>query len=286
MAEGPQSRSPFVRRYAWGQLRPLDWEGVEAATDRLLGTHDFRRFAKGDGGPTDGRTGLCTIAEARWDPTPEGRVLSITADRFLRHMVRAVVAALVASSLLARSAGSGDSGPGDGGGATAPTTTGEPATRAEVEAMGPEETGAFSGIDPKTGERVMVVKDRGGKAQTCDAACIDKLPTDAGGTKRYGTAGGAQATCLASSALAAHREDVRRTAGHDEVHPTQVGGRLGHVHQGDGHHLGDTLGHSQGHLLRVAEHRLVDHERAHGAPPIGEDRTPPPSSLARQPADQ
>jgi hypothetical protein len=46
----------------------------------------------------------------------------------------AVVAALVASSLLARSAGSGDSGPGDGGGATAPTTTGEPATRAEVEA--------------------------------------------------------------------------------------------------------------------------------------------------------
>lgn len=96
VAEGPQSRSPFVRRYAWGQLRPLDWEGIEAATDRLLGTHDFRRFAKGDGGPTAGRTGQCTIAEARWDPTPEGRVLSITADRFLRHMVRAIVAALVA----------------------------------------------------------------------------------------------------------------------------------------------------------------------------------------------
>jgi hypothetical protein len=46
----------------------------------------------------------------------------------------AVVAALVASSLLARNAGSGDDGPDDDTG-TPPTTTGEPATRAEVEAV-------------------------------------------------------------------------------------------------------------------------------------------------------
>lgn len=96
VAEGPQSRSPFVRRYAWGQLRPLDWERIEAATIGLLGTHDFRRFAKGDGDAAGGRAGVCTILEVRWDPTDEGRVLKITADRFLRHMVRAIVAALVA----------------------------------------------------------------------------------------------------------------------------------------------------------------------------------------------
>ncbi|MGH7572022.1 MAG: tRNA pseudouridine(38-40) synthase TruA [Gemmatimonadota bacterium] len=96
VAEGPRSRSPFVSRYAWPQARPLAWEPIEAATARLHGTHDFRRFAKGDGSPTDARSGICTIMDARWDPTDEGRVLKITADRFLRHMVRAIVAALVA----------------------------------------------------------------------------------------------------------------------------------------------------------------------------------------------
>ena len=97
VAEGPGSGSPFVRRYAWAQRHPLDWPSVEAATRPLLGAHDFRRFAKGD---ADGRTGpgigICTIMGLDWDLTAEGRVLEITADRFLRHMVRALVAALVA----------------------------------------------------------------------------------------------------------------------------------------------------------------------------------------------
>ncbi|HWC06683.1 MAG TPA: tRNA pseudouridine(38-40) synthase TruA [Gemmatimonadota bacterium] len=96
VAEGPGSGSPFVRRYAWAQHRPLDWTGVEAATRPLRGAHDFRRFAKGDGGGASGAGHVCTIMELKWDLTPEGRVLEITADRFLRHMVRAIVAALVA----------------------------------------------------------------------------------------------------------------------------------------------------------------------------------------------
>ena len=97
VADGPQSRSPFVRRYAWPQVRPLDWERIESGTRRFLGRHDFRGFAKGDGRAANGEDrGMCTIMEARWDPTEEGRVLKITADRFLRHMVRAIVAALVA----------------------------------------------------------------------------------------------------------------------------------------------------------------------------------------------
>lgn len=125
VAEGPQSRSPFVRRYAWGQLRSLDWERIEAVTARLLGTHDFRRFAKGDGGEVVQRAGLCTIMDARWDPTPEGRVLSITADRFLRHMVRAIVAGLVAVgrgriSGQALAAAFEDGGPRVAGGAAPP----------------------------------------------------------------------------------------------------------------------------------------------------------------------
>lgn len=97
VAEGPGSGSPFVRRYAWAQRHPLDWPRLEAASRALLGTHDFRRFAKGDGNGSPGpQRGVCTIIDLSWDPTPEGRVLEITADRFLRHMVRAIVAALVA----------------------------------------------------------------------------------------------------------------------------------------------------------------------------------------------
>ena len=96
VAEGPGSGSPFVRRYAWAQRQPLDWAGIVAASSGLLGAHDFRRFAKGEGeGHPNPRRGVCTIFHLRWDRTAEGRVLEITADRFLRHMVRAIVAALV-----------------------------------------------------------------------------------------------------------------------------------------------------------------------------------------------
>lgn len=94
VAHGPDARSPFVRRYAWALRRPPDWERVEEATVGLVGTHDFRRFAKGD--PEGGGHSRCEVRSAAWRPQGEGRVLEITADRFLRHMVRALVGALVA----------------------------------------------------------------------------------------------------------------------------------------------------------------------------------------------
>lgn len=91
--------SPFVRRFAWPILRPLDRDAMQAATETLVGTHDFRRFAKGGGEPTDRDPGRCTVHTARWLRSREGRVLEITADRFLRHMVRALVGAIVAVGL-------------------------------------------------------------------------------------------------------------------------------------------------------------------------------------------
>jgi tRNA pseudouridine38-40 synthase len=98
--------SPFVRRYAWPILRPLDRDAMHAATEAIVGKHDFGRFAKGSGGFADKDPGRCTVREARWLRSREGRVLEITADRFLRHMVRAVVGAIVAVGL-------GRIGPGD-----------------------------------------------------------------------------------------------------------------------------------------------------------------------------
>lgn len=99
LALGREAYSPFVRRYAWPVVRSLDWSGMNAATDVILGNHDFRRFAKGAGQqrkPSPQDPGRCTVREARWLRSRQGRALEITADRFLRHMVRALVGAIVA----------------------------------------------------------------------------------------------------------------------------------------------------------------------------------------------
>jgi tRNA pseudouridine38-40 synthase len=99
LALGRLAHSPFVRRYAWAVRGPLDWDAMTGASRDLLGTHDFRRFAKGAGESrvrAAAEPGRCTVRDARWLRSREGRVLSLTADRFLRHMVRALAGALVA----------------------------------------------------------------------------------------------------------------------------------------------------------------------------------------------
>lgn len=95
VADGPRARSPFGVRYRWPLDRRPDWERVEEATRSIVGERDFRRFAKGVPPPGSGGGGRCDVAAARWRPIAGGRMLEITADRFLRHMVRAIVGALV-----------------------------------------------------------------------------------------------------------------------------------------------------------------------------------------------
>lgn len=97
LALGPRAHSPFVRRTAWPIEGRLEWKRVAEASAALLGAHDFRPFSKGPAPPRkDLPAGTCVVTAARWRRTPEGRALEITADRFLRHMVRAVAGALVA----------------------------------------------------------------------------------------------------------------------------------------------------------------------------------------------
>lgn len=97
VARGPRAHSPFVRRYAWPIARPLDWDRITEATGRIVGDHDFRRFAKGaPEARSRGAPGRCAVRSACWRRWLGGRALEITADRFLRHMVRALVGALVA----------------------------------------------------------------------------------------------------------------------------------------------------------------------------------------------
>lgn len=102
LAIGAMAESPFVRRYAWPIRRPLDWDAMSRVTEGLVGRHDFRRFAKGSGDhATAGQKdpGRCAVRTARWLRWRHGRALEITADRFLRHMVRALAGSVVAVGL-------------------------------------------------------------------------------------------------------------------------------------------------------------------------------------------
>lgn len=86
-------RSPFVGTFSWLAPAGLDFEAMNRAAELLLTTDDFTSFSKLH---TDVKTNRCRVAEARWVRTgPCQWCFRITADRFLRNMVRAVVGTLV-----------------------------------------------------------------------------------------------------------------------------------------------------------------------------------------------
>lgn len=98
-----ECKNPFLYPYCWtpGGSRPLDYEAMNLAARQLLEVDDFTSFAKLH---SDAKTNICRVTRADWTrveskdaPGMEGNmwVFTITADRFLRNMVRAVVGTLV-----------------------------------------------------------------------------------------------------------------------------------------------------------------------------------------------
>jgi tRNA pseudouridine38-40 synthase len=70
----------------------LDFEAMNRAARLLLGKQDFASFCRVH---TDVKTTICDVREARWVQENETEAyFVITADRFLRNMVRAVVGTL------------------------------------------------------------------------------------------------------------------------------------------------------------------------------------------------
>lgn len=89
----PESRSPFHRGWCWALCEPVELALLEAAARPLVGAHSFRAFAKA-GQPERGHR--CGVQAASWAPwAPLGHVFSITADRYLHHMVRYLVGTMV-----------------------------------------------------------------------------------------------------------------------------------------------------------------------------------------------
>ncbi len=84
-------KSPFTPKTRTYVPTPLDYDAMNEAATALIGTHDFASFCKLH---TDVKTTICTITEAYWKTDGDGAVFTITANRFLRNMVRAVVGTL------------------------------------------------------------------------------------------------------------------------------------------------------------------------------------------------
>lgn len=86
-------KTPFFYDLSWFCPNLLDIDAMNQAADALLHTDDFTSFAKLH---SDAKTNICKVTEARWTMEKDNMaVFTITADRFLRNMVRAVVGTLV-----------------------------------------------------------------------------------------------------------------------------------------------------------------------------------------------
>jgi tRNA pseudouridine38-40 synthase len=87
-----RARSPFeVNRSLW-HPRPLDLQRLQASAAMIVGEHDFRAFT-----PTDTQHDVFTrvVQDARWHDRGDTVELEITADSYLRHMVRTLVGTML-----------------------------------------------------------------------------------------------------------------------------------------------------------------------------------------------
>ena len=112
-----RTKDPFIDAFSWQCGYPdLDFDAMNAAAAKLVGTHDFSCFEKVG---ADNKTSVCSVSEAFWKPYMPSHIsvmrglqptesplipneakesywyFRISADRFLRNMVRAIVGTLI-----------------------------------------------------------------------------------------------------------------------------------------------------------------------------------------------
>ena len=85
-------KSPFRYDYSMPLTLPLNVDIMNEAAQILFDYTDFQCFSKTH---TDVKTFNCKIYEAHWAIVGSELVFTITADRFLRNMVRAIVGTLI-----------------------------------------------------------------------------------------------------------------------------------------------------------------------------------------------
>jgi tRNA pseudouridine38-40 synthase len=87
-----RERNPFLTDRAYYLYGALNMDKVREATNVLFDYTEFSCFSKSK---TQVKTDICKITEANWDEQGSQIIFTITADRFLRNMVRAITGTLI-----------------------------------------------------------------------------------------------------------------------------------------------------------------------------------------------
>jgi len=86
------TKEPFHFKSLYRVYEKLNIEAMNVAANLLIGNKDFTSFSKLH---TDVNNNFCEIKVAFWEQKNEQLVFTITANRFLRNMVRAIVGTLL-----------------------------------------------------------------------------------------------------------------------------------------------------------------------------------------------
>ena len=87
-----RERSPFEFNRSLWHPRPLDLQRLRASAAMVVGEHDFRAFTPAE---TEHQVFVRIVEDARWYDRGDVVELEITADSFLRHMVRTLVGTML-----------------------------------------------------------------------------------------------------------------------------------------------------------------------------------------------
>ena len=82
----------YQRNYSHHLYGDLDTESINKCCSLILETSDFTSFAKLH---SDVKTNNCNVTSAQWKDVENGYLFEITADRFLRNMVRSITGTLL-----------------------------------------------------------------------------------------------------------------------------------------------------------------------------------------------
>lgn len=85
-------KDPFLYKRSWQLHEKPDVDAMNKAAAYLLEYEDFSCFSKSN---TQVATPFCKLTQAEWQWTGKRLVFHISADRFLRNMVRAIVGTLM-----------------------------------------------------------------------------------------------------------------------------------------------------------------------------------------------
>ena len=87
-----RQRDPFERGRALHWPQPIDRDALDACAARLAGTHDFTAFTPTE---TDHVRFERVVSTARWERDGDLLAFWITADAFMRNMIRALVGTML-----------------------------------------------------------------------------------------------------------------------------------------------------------------------------------------------